>query len=107
MWHQAGHVSREIADARDVRFRPVGITSSVVLAVRCGVAEKNLMILFKFRQLLFVAGVVPVAMRDWNTQNLTWFRRASEGRAGIFHTDSHLPADETQAGIAHHGPGQK
>src|SRR5467141_148495 len=62
--HQAGHVALPIADAGNVGHRAVGISGGIIRAVRRGVAENDASIFLKFGECAFVAGVVPVAVRD-------------------------------------------
>jgi hypothetical protein len=107
MGHQASYVALAIADAGDVVCGAVGIAGVVVIPVGRGVAKKNLVIFLESGKRGFVAIVVAVAVGDGEFENLAFLGGVGEGRVGVFYADMHVAADETEAGVAHHGSGKQ
>src|SRR6266568_2404787 len=116
MGHEAGDVAFTIANAGDVGHRAVGIASGVSFflggrragdAIRRGVAEDDLAILFEFGERRIVNSVISVVMRDGNFQDLTLLGSRREGCVGLLDTNVDMAANVAQTCIAHHGTGKQ
>src|SRR5467141_2784501 len=111
MRHEASDVALAIANAGDIVNCSIGIAGVVSPwcgreatygAIRRRVAEYYLAIVFKLRECGFIAVVIAIRVRDGNFQNLPLLRSIGKRRVRLFNANVNVPADESQAAIAHH-----
>ncbi|OLC85595.1 MAG: hypothetical protein AUH88_06255 [Acidobacteria bacterium 13_1_40CM_4_61_5] len=107
MRHEASNVALAVANAGDIVHRAVGIARGIAGSICRGVTENYLSVLLELLERGFVCRVIAVRMRNRNFENLILRGGVRERRVGLLYTDVDMAADEAEAGIAHHRPGEQ
>src|SRR6266403_779500 len=107
MRHESSDVALAVADSSDIANCAVGIASAVVRTVGSRVAKNDLAIFLEIRERRFVAVIVSIRMCDGKLENLSLLRGVGKWCICLLDANVHVPADEAQAAIAHHGAGKQ
>ena len=107
MRHEAHNVSLQVAYARDVFHRAVGICLRVHVTFCVRVAKNDLIVVFEFGERLGVAEVVSLAVRDSHFESFFRLDVAGEGGSRRFAFEPNIIANEAKRLVSSQGSGQE